>query len=97
MFMPCAWTSLHSGISFQIWVIHQLNANAHQFSTENAINSAQDFYRVKKPNSSIERKYFGKLPVEVAVFTCIKARFFLLVDLQEFFSDLGSGGRKKNK
>ena len=23
--------------------------------------------------------------------------FFLLVDLREFFSDLGSGGRKKNK
>ena len=24
-----------------------------------------------------------------------KARFFLLVDLRDFFSDLGSGGRKK--
>ena len=24
-----------------------------------------------------------------------KARFFLLVDLPDFFSDLGSGGRKK--
>ena len=26
-----------------------------------------------------------------------KARIFLLVDLREFFSDLGSGERKKNK
>ena len=26
-----------------------------------------------------------------------RARFFLLVDLREFFSDLGSGGRKKIK
>ena len=26
-----------------------------------------------------------------------KARFFLLVDLREIFSGLGSGGRKKNK
>ena len=25
----------------------------------------------------------------------IQARIFLLVDLREFFSDLGSGGRKK--
>ena len=27
-------------------VIHQLSANAYQLSAENAINSAQDFYRV---------------------------------------------------
>ena len=27
--------------------------------------------------------------------TSTKARIFLLVDLREFFSDLGSGGRKK--
>ena len=26
-----------------------------------------------------------------------KARIFLIVDLREFFSDLGSGERKKNK
>ena len=26
-----------------------------------------------------------------------KARIFLLVDLRDFFSDLGSGGREKNK
>ena len=26
-----------------------------------------------------------------------KARIFLIVDLQEFFSDLGSGERKKKK
>ena len=26
---------------------------------------------------------------------CNKARFFLLVDLQDFFSDLGTGGREK--
>ena len=27
--------------------------------------------------------------------SCYKARIFLLVDLGDFFSDLGSGGRKK--
>ena len=43
---------------------HQLSANAHQFSTENAINSVQDFYRVHRPFSSIERKYLGQLPAE---------------------------------
>ena len=31
------------------------------------INSVQDFYRVQRPCSSIERKYFGQLPVEVCV------------------------------
>ena len=43
-------------ISF-LSVIHQLSANAHQCSVENAINSAQDFYRVQIPCSSMERRY----------------------------------------
>ena len=41
----------------------------HQLSAEDAINSAQDFYRVQKPCSSIECKYFGQLLVEVSLFT----------------------------
>ena len=49
-------------------VIHQLSANVHQFSAENAIKLAQDFYRVQKPCSSIERKYFDQLPVEESFF-----------------------------
>ena len=47
--------------------INQLSATAYQFSAENAINSAQDFYRVQKPCSSIERTCFGQLPVEVSL------------------------------
>ena len=31
----------------------------------------------------------------MSCFKIDKARFFLLVDLQDFFSDLGSGTRKK--
>ena len=50
-------------------VIHQLSANAHQFSAEDAINSAQDFYRVQTPCSSVERKFSGQLPVEVLSIT----------------------------
>ena len=50
-------------------VIHQFSANAHHFSAENAINSAQDFIRVQKPCSLIECKYFGQLPVKIYVFT----------------------------
>ena len=47
---------------YALWaVIHQLSVNVHQFSAENAINSAQDFYRVQRPCSSIDRKYFGQL------------------------------------
>ena len=34
-------------------MIHQLSANAHQFSAENAINSAHDFFKVQKPCSSV--------------------------------------------
>ena len=49
-------------------VIHQFSANAHHFSAENAINAAQDFYRIQKPCSLIERKYFGELPVKIPVF-----------------------------
>ena len=62
--------NLFSLVSITIFsVIHQLSANAHQFSAENAINSVQDFYRVQKPYSSIESKYFGQLPVEVPLLT----------------------------
>ena len=50
-------------------VIHQLSAIAHQFGEENAINWAHDFYRFQRPCSSIERKYFWQLPVEVPLFT----------------------------
>ena len=46
-------------------VIHQLSTNAHQFGAEDAINWAQDFYKGRRPCSSIERKYFGQLHVEV--------------------------------
>ena len=53
-------------------VIHQLSANAHQFGTEDAINWAQDFYRGRRPCSSIERKYFGQLHVEVPFKVFIK-------------------------
>ena len=45
-------------------MFHQLSANAYQFSAENAINSGQDLCRVQGACSSIEHKYFGKLPVE---------------------------------
>ena len=54
-------------------MIHQLSANANQFSAEHAINSAQDFYRVQRPCSSIERKYFGQLPVEVLFKVSLKS------------------------
>ena len=37
------------------------------------INSAQDFYRVQRACSSIERKYFGQLPVEVPFKVSLKA------------------------
>ena len=48
-------------------VIHQLSANAHQFGAEDAINWAQDFYRGRRPCSSIERKDFGQLHLEVTL------------------------------
>ena len=44
-----------------------LSANAHQFGAEDAINSAQDFYRGRRPCSSIERKDFGQLHLEVTL------------------------------
>ena len=53
--------------------IEHLSANAHQLSADNAINSAQDFYRVQRPCSSIQRKYFGQLPVEVPFKVSLKA------------------------
>ena len=52
-----------------ILVIHEFSANAHHFSAENTINSTQDFFRVQKPCSSIERKYFKQLPMETSVLT----------------------------
>ena len=54
-------------------VIHQLSANAHQFGAEDAINWAQDFYRGQRPCSSIERKYFGQLHVEVPFKVSLKS------------------------
>ena len=64
-------------VRMTVTVIHQLSANAHQFSAENAINLAQDFYRVQKPCSSIERKYFGQLPVDLPLAQgCTREEFF---------------------
>ena len=54
-------------------VIHQLSTNAHQFGAEDAINWAQDFYRGRRPCSSIERKYFGQLHVEVPFKVSLKS------------------------
>ena len=47
--------------------------NAHQFGTEDAINWVQDFYRGRRPCSSIERKYFGQLHVEVPFKVSLKS------------------------
>ena len=55
---------------------------------------------------TVSETHFLSLTVVVMLYTgftinlqklqsILKARFFLLVDLQDFFSDLGSGGRKK--
>ena len=54
-------------------VIHQLSTNAHQFGAEDAINWAQDFYRGRRPCSSIERKYFWQLHVEVPFKVSLKS------------------------
>ena len=65
--------NLFSLVSITIFsVIHQLSSNAHQFSTENAINSSQDFYRVQRSCLSMEGKYFSQLPVEVPLSTFCK-------------------------
>ena len=63
--------SLHGNFACILWVIYQFSPNAHHFSTEDAINSAQDFYRIQKSCSSIELKYFGQLPVEIPVLPSI--------------------------
>ena len=60
-------------VVFACVVIHHLSANAHQFGAEDAINWAQDFYRGRRPCSSIERKYFGQLHVEVPFKVSLKS------------------------
>ena len=99
--LSCSSTSLLEQLFFKIeWaifkplgidnlqVIHQLSPNAHQFSAENTINSAQDFYRAQRPCSSIECKYFGQLYVEVPfiylplfVITLVCSMAMLILDL----------------
>ena len=54
-------------------VIHQLSANDYQLGAEDAINWVQDFYRGQRPCSSIERKYFGQLHVEVPFKVSLKS------------------------
>ena len=58
--------------TFSSFVIHEFNANAHHCSLENAINSAQEFYRVQKLCASIERQYIWQLPVCIYLpYVCI--------------------------
>ena len=67
-------------------VIHQLSTNAHQFDAEDAINWAQDFYRGRRPCSSIERKYFGQLHVEVPFKVSLKVGYEMPLQRRSFSS-----------
>ena len=68
--------------------------NSHQFSVENAINSAQKMQSIQRRISiefKNERKYFGQLPVEVPlVYVKITAclNFFMSSALMQSLSEV---------